>query len=67
MAEDHLLKCTSYFVSFEAARQFFAELGLSGRDVKHKLDAGKIHVGKPPHDEAQLVVKNGRYFIDDQI
>lgn len=57
---------TSYFVSLEAAYRYYAEYRLYPPDVRTKVEAGEIHIGKPTllSGEKLIIIDNSqRYAI----
>lgn len=58
---------TSYFASRGDAESYYRRLGYGRADVKAKLDAGEIHVGRPPlkpGERAELIPGENRYSIE---
>ena len=57
---------TCHFVSWNRARDYYAPYGFDAVDVRQKIEAGEIAIGKPKHvPEADIfVIENeGRYAI----
>jgi hypothetical protein len=57
---------TSHFVSVATARRYYADYGMSGDQVRAKVEAGEIQIGAPtPKSWQRLeIIDNGtRYAI----
>ena len=56
---------TSYFVSFQSAKKYYAQYGFTGQDVLRKLVTNEISIGKPAPDA--VLDKDGRYYIQGEV
>lgn len=60
---------TSYFPTLGHARQYYAPYGYTPAHVARKVQAGEIHIGKPPFKygvERVCLIDDGlRYAIED--
>jgi hypothetical protein len=56
---------TSHFVSFEKAVSYYKDYDFDAADVRRKIGAGEIHIGKPAITDNQKLKINdeGRYVI----
>jgi hypothetical protein len=60
---------TSHFVSLMRALAYYEPYGLDAADVKAKIEAGEIHIGKPTTKPGETLRLNdeGRYIIHDDL
>lgn len=56
---------TAYFTDRASAEAYYKPYGFTDRDVKRKLNAGEIYIGKPPLKPGETCAsdREGRYII----
>lgn len=59
---------TSHFVSLTKAARYYFAYGTTLEEVRRKVEAGEIHIGKPtlkPGETLQIIDNGTRYAIEE--